>query len=122
MRRAGLTVLEVAVALGVASTMFMALAAAFTTSLQATSRAERMTDGAMFFETVMTDVGAQPYDNLLSLNGNQVFEGTNAGDSEFVVGLTVFSPELGLIQIDAVMTDLDTGRVSGRLSTWRSQR
>lgn len=108
--------------MGVASTMFMALAAAFTTSLQATSRAERMTDGAMFFETVMSDLAAQPYDNLLSLNGNQIFDRTNAGDSEYVVALTVFSPEIGLVQIDAVLTDLDSGRVSGRLSTWRSQR
>ncbi len=120
--RAGLTLIEIVVAIAVVGGVLLASASAFSGSLSATSHAARTTQGGIFLEATMENVGAQSYENLLVLDGNQVFDGAGAGNSEFSVQLAVFLNQVDLIQIQATLTDLDTGRVMGRVTTLRSRR
>lgn len=102
--------------------VLLASASAFSGTLRATSQSARMTQAAVFLESTLENVGAQNYDNLLAFDGNQVFDGLGAGNSEFRVDLSVFLSQVDLIQIQATLTDLDTGRVVGRVTTLRSNR
>lgn len=117
-----MTLIEVVVSMSVIATLLMALAAAFGSSLKATDRAKRITDAGVFLETTLEDISAQPFDVLPSLNGNTVFDQTNANDSRYSIALSVFMVELNLLQIDVVVTDLRSNREVGRLSTLRSRR
>ncbi len=114
--------IEVSVSMMIVVTLLLASAGAFTSSLKTTGQARRTTDAGVFLETTLEDISAQPFPNLLALNGNQIFDVTNANDSNFRVDLTVFQVELNLLQVRAVITDLRTRRVVGRLSTQRSNR
>ena len=117
-----MTLIEVVIAMSVTATLLMASAAAFSQTLIATDQAKRMTDAAIFLETTMEDISAQAYGNLLALNGNTIFERTDAADSRYAANVTVFLAELNLIQIQTVVTDLRTGEPVGRLTALRSRR
>lgn len=117
-----MTLLEVAFSLAIVATVLLSVASAFSSSLVATSRAKRMTDGAVFLDTVLVDLSAQPYDNVLALNGNAFFDGPVPDTSEFAVNLSVFTTTVDLLQIDAVLTDLESGRPLARISTLRSRK
>lgn len=103
-------------------TVLMASAGAFSASLSAVDRAGRLTDGAIFLDTVMQDLSAQDYENLLAMNGNQFFDQTNAADSQYSVSLTVFTSQPDLLQVQTVLTDLRSNQVVGRVTTLRSRR
>ena len=120
--RAGMTLIEVVVSMAVIATILMASAAAFSQPLIATDRAKRTTGAAIFLETTMENISAQSFDNLLALNGNTIFDQTSALDSRYAINLTVFVPELNLIQIQAVVTDLRSNDPVGRLTSLMSRR
>jgi type II secretory pathway pseudopilin PulG len=117
-----MTLIEVAVAIAVVGGVLLASASAFSGSLRATANAARITQSAIFLEGALENVSAQNYDNLLAFDDNVIFDGTGADDSDFSVGLTVFLSEVDLIQIQATLTDLRSGRVIGRATTLRSRR
>ena len=119
-KRSGLTLVEVTVALVLVTIVLLASATVFSSSLAATGQASRLATGSDFLETTMEEVGAQLYPNLLSLDGNRVFDNTDASDSNFAVDLTVFQVDVDLLQIRAVLSDLRTGREVTRLTTQRS--
>ena len=118
----GLTLIEVSISLVILSGVLLASTSAFSTSLSASARAERMTAGGIFLDTVLENVSAQVYDNLLSFDGTRVFQNTNANDSNFAVDLTVFAVEVDLLQVTSELIDLRTGRRVVRISTLRSRR
>ena len=97
-------------------------ARAFSSSLSAVGHAQRTTDAAIFLETTMEDISAQPYANLLTLNGNLVYDRTDAADSDYSVALDVFLAEVDLLQVRAVLTDLRTNAEMGRVIAWRTRR
>jgi len=117
-----MTLIEVVVSMAVIATILMASAAAFSQPLIATDRAKRTTGAAIFLETTMENISAQSFDNLLALNGNTIFDQTSALDSRYAINLTVFVPELNLIQIQAVVTDLRSNDPVGRLTSLMSRR
>ena len=121
-KTAGLTLMEITFSILIIGMLLLASAGAFTTAIGTTEQAKRTTGAAIFLETTMEGVSAQPFPNLLTLNGNQIFDGTSPADSNYRVDLTVFLAELNLLQVGAVITDLRTGRQIGRLSTQRSDR
>ncbi len=121
-RKAGVSLIEVSLSLLVVAIVVTGAARAFSSSLNAVGQAKRTTNAAIFLETTMEDISAQPYANLLTLNGNQVFDRTDAADSEYSIRLSVFQAELELIQIRAIVTDLDTNREMGRVTALRSSR
>ena len=118
-QQAGFTLLEVVVSSAVLAVSLMAATAAFSSNLIATEEAKRLTNGSLFLSTVTEDVLAQDFDNLLALNGNQIIDGGNLAVSEYSVNLTVFLVGIDLIQVQARLTDLQTGREIGRLGTLR---
>lgn len=120
--RRGLTLIEVVISILIVATLLLASTAALSTSLMGVDQAKRVSDAAVFMETVMEDLSAQPYDNLLALNGDQVFSGTDAADSQHVIDLSVFPAEVDLLQIRAAITDLRTHREVGSVTSFRSRR
>lgn len=119
--RAGMTLIEVMIASGVIAVLMMASAAAFTGNMQALGLAKSMTSGTIFLETVHEDLMAQPYGNLLSLNGNQIHAGISIDASDYRVDLTIFLVQIGLIQVRAQLIDLRSGRELTRLVFIRSE-
>ena len=120
--RAGFTVLEVTIALAITATLLLASAASFLSSIAAVNSAGRTSRGAVFAQTVMEDLAAQPYENLLAFNGNRIYDQATAGASRYAVDLTVFTTTVNLIQVRAALTDLRTGRELVRVSTLRTLR
>ena len=121
-RRAGMSLIEVTLAMSVVATVLLASSLAFTSSLTAVGRAERTTDAAVYLETVMQNLTAQDFDNLLAMNGNQFFDGANLAASQFTVDLTVFNLQANLLQVEGVLSERRTNRVLGQVTTYRSRR
>jgi len=117
---AGLSLIEVCIAIAIVATVLLSLAGAFSTDLLGVDQARRVTDGSVFLETCMENLAAQPYENLLALDGEQIFDRTDAGDSKYVIDLRVFPSEVGLMQVRAVLADLRTNREIGRVTALRS--
>lgn len=120
--RAGVSVLEITVALTIATTVLAASAGAFLSNLAAARSAQRTSRGAVFLQTVMQDLSAQSYDALPAFNGNHIFDRVDEARSNYSVTLTVFQAAVGLEQVQAVLTDLRTDTEIGKIVTFRSQR
>ena len=114
--------LEVTIALTIVSTVLVASAGAFMSSVSSARTAQRRSMGTVFLQTVMEDLAAQPYDNLLAFNGNTIFDQPTAAASNYSVVITVFVAAVDIQQIQCVMTDRRTNREIGRVSTMRSRR
>lgn len=121
-RRAGLTVLEITITLTIVTTVLMAAAGALLSSLSAVSNSARMSRATVFLETVMEDLSAQSYDNLLAFNGNTIYDQTTAANSSYSATLSVFTVQVNLRQVDVVLTDMRGNREIGRVTTLRSSR
>lgn len=119
---AGLTLVEVSVSVVIATVMMLATAATFSENLQALENAERVSEAGLFLETVLEDVSAVAYDDLLALDGDQVFDGETLGAPNFTVDLTVFQAQLDLMQVVAVLSDRRSGREVARTSVLRARR
>jgi hypothetical protein len=117
-----MSLVEVSLAMSIVATVLMASSLAFTTSLSTVGRAERITDGAVYLETVMQNIAAQDFDALLAMNGNQFFDGQTLVASQFTVDLTVFTAQVDLLQIEGVLTDRQTNRALGQATTYRTRR
>lgn len=116
-----MTLIEVMIASGVIAVLLMATAAAFSGNIKAVGMAKSLTGGGIFLETVHEDLVAQSFANLLTLNGNQVFDGETPEASQYRVDLDVFLVSPGLIQVRAGMVDLQSGNELARLVFLRSQ-
>jgi len=114
--------LEVAISMLIVATVLLASAQTFGSTLKASGQAQRTTSAAVFLETAMEDVGAQPFASVLTLNGETLFDGADQGSSHYAIHLEVFLVEPNLLQIDAELFDLTSGRVLGRLASQRSRR
>src|SRR5262249_15770915 len=86
----GLTVLEVTIAFAIVSTVLLASAGAFTSTINATRNAQSRSRGTVFLDTVMEDMDAQVYDGLLAFNGNKIYDGPTAARSNYSVDITSF--------------------------------
>jgi Tfp pilus assembly protein PilV len=118
----GLSLLEVTIAMSVIMTILLASAGAFGSSISTVNSARRTSRASLFLETVMEDVSAQSYANLLAFNGNHVYDHATASVSEFQVALTVTQAAVGMRRVDAVVTDLRNSREIGHVVTLRAER
>lgn len=114
--------IELTIAIAVAMTIMLGSAGAFGSSIKAANEARRTSRGSLFLQTAMEDLSAQAYDNLLSFNGNRIFDNDTAADSEFGIDITVTQATVDLRRIDAVLTDARTGVELGHAATLRSTR
>ncbi len=119
---AGLSLLEVTIAMSVMMTILLASAGAFGSSISAVNSARRTSRASLFLETVMEDISAQDYDDLLTFNGNHVYDKATSAVSDFEVQLSVTQTAVGLRRVDAVLTDLRNNHELGHVATLRSQR
>ncbi|MBL8859248.1 MAG: hypothetical protein JNL28_12125 [Planctomycetes bacterium] len=117
-----MSLLEITIAMSVIMTIMLASVSAFGSSIGAVNSARRTTRATVFLETVMEDLSAQPYDNLLTFNGNRIFDQATAAASDFAVDVATFQTAVGMRRVDAVLTDLRTNRELGRLATIRSDQ
>jgi hypothetical protein len=120
--RAGISIVEVTIALAIATTVLSAASVAILSNFSAVRTADGLSSGALFLETVLEDLSAQAYDDLLAFHGNVIFDQENEEHARFSVTLSVFESEVGLLQIGAVLTDLGRDRELGRVVTFRSSR
>ena len=120
--RRGFTVLEVAIALLIVSTVLVALTGAFLSTAQAVQSAKGVSRATVFLESVMEGLAKQPYDALPSFHGNRIFNRDTQQASNWSVDLAVFPAAIDLQQVDATLVDLRSGRVLGQLCTLRSRR
>ncbi|MEQ1893192.1 MAG: hypothetical protein ABL998_11655, partial [Planctomycetota bacterium] len=95
---------------------------ALLTNFAAVRTADGLSSGSLFMETVLEDLSAQPYEDLLTFDGNRVFDQETEERSRFAVTLSIFESEVGLLQISALLTDLGRDRELGRVVTFRSSR
>jgi hypothetical protein len=109
-------------AMSVATMALVASAGAFAGSVKSVQASRQLTEAAVFAETIIEDVAAQEYANLLLLDGNVLIDGADAASSQFEAELTVFQAAVGLIQVRVVVTDARTGRELGRVTTVRSSQ
>ena len=100
----------------------LASASAFSRNLQVIEQAKTTTTATLFLDTVLEDLHAQNYDSLLALNGNRIFDQATEASSQFSADLTVTQIAVDLIQVRAVLEDLQRGREIARVSTLRSRR
>ena len=114
--------LEATIALAVVSTVLIASAGAFSSSLSSVNSSQRRSRGMVFLQTVMENLGAQSYDNLLAFNGNRIYDQATLGASTFYVDVTVFTAATDLDQVQTVLRDMRTNREIGRVTTLRSKR
>lgn len=120
--RAGLSIVEVTIALAIVTTVLSASSGALLTNFAAVRTADGLSSGSLFMETVLEDLSAQPYEDLLTFDGNRVFDQETEERSRFAVTLSIFESEVGLLQISALLTDLRRDRELGRVVTFRSSR
>ena len=121
-RAAGLTILETVIALAILFTALLASAQTMARSIAVVNDAQRMDRASIFLETVMEDLAAQPYANLLAFDGNHFTDRATAATSMYGVDVTVFQAAVDLVQVQAVLRDERTGRELGRATTLRSRR
>jgi prepilin-type N-terminal cleavage/methylation domain-containing protein len=117
-RRRGLTLLEVLVALLLLAALLFALT-------RSASRAQAGKDpsrGTGLVHSVMLDLEAQPYDALVSFNGRRFLDGDAPQRSSWAVDLAVFQAGVDLVQVDATLTELESGHAVAQLCTLRSRR
>lgn len=117
-----MSLIELTIAVAVAMTIMLGSAGAFGSSIKAANEARRTSRGSLFLQTAMEDMAAQRYDNLLSFNGNRIYDHGTAADSEFGIDFTVTQATVELRRIDAVLTDVRTGSELGHAATLRSKR
>ena len=117
---AGMTVVEVMIAAGISTVLLLATAATFFGNIKAVGTAKAITSGSIFLESIQENISAQPYENLLALNGNSVFNNGDAAGSNYRADITTFQAGIGLIQIRIALMDVQSNREIGRLVTVRS--
>ena len=119
-RRTGLSLVEVMLAVGIATLLLMATAGTFFGNMKAVGQARSITGATIFLETIREDLLTQPYANLLALNGNAFFDGAAPDASRFRADLSVFQSQIGLLQVRVALVDLHSDREVARLVTVRS--
>ncbi len=119
-KKAGMSLVEVTIAAGIAAVLLMATAATFFGNMKTIGTAKSITRGAIFLESVQENISAQPYQNLLALNGNLIFDQDVADSSQYRADITTFQSGIGIIQISISLVDLQSNVVIGRLATVRS--
>ena len=114
--------MEVALAATILAFALVATASSFSTNLSAVRQAKGINKAARFLEETMDAVAAQPYENLLSLNGNVYYDHQVVRAARYRIGMTVFLASADLLQVRAVLTDRRTGQELARVVTYRSRR
>jgi len=116
-----MTLLEVSVAALIVATIMIVSQAAFVSSFSATRQSRDVRRATLLLDTVLEDLAAQPYQNLLALNGNVVRDGETLASSSFEVAIQTFQAEVDLVQVRATVSSIADGREIGRVVTVRSR-
>jgi len=115
-----MSMVELMISLSILLVVLISSAAAFTNSIATGARAERLTEGALFLESVVEDTAAVEFDDLLALNGDRVFDDEEPDSADFAVDLDVFAAGVELLQLRFRLIDLRTDDELGRASTLRA--
>jgi Tfp pilus assembly protein PilV len=117
-----LTLIEVCISTIVIAILFLGLAGTIRTNMTAVGSAERMARAALFLETTMESLAAQPFDNLLVMNGDRLFDADPQGAANYAADLTVFPTAVDMVQVSVVLSELRNGSELGRVTTLRTRR
>ncbi len=117
-----MALIEVSISAVIIALLMMASTMAFVGNLKTAGHARDLTESGIFLETVLEDISAVAYDNLLVLDGNQIFDNTDETDSRFRVDIEADLQEVDLILLRTSLVELSTGRRLVRLATLRCNR
>lgn len=117
-----MTVLEVMIAIAIVSMILLSSGSAFLGSLRGAERARTTSAASVFLQTVMEDLSAQPWANLQTFNGDQIYDQPTPARSNYRVDLSVFLTSVDLLQIRAIVRDTRTNRELGRLTTLKERQ
>jgi len=118
----GTTLIEILLAGAMLAIGLTALAGSIGVNLGTVSKARDMEAATHFMEETLDSLSAQPYDNLLVLNGNTFYSQATAAQSLYRINLTVAQNELDLLTITAQLLDNRTGDALTRIVLYRSRR
>ena len=76
----------------------------------------------MFLEGTFENLQAQGFDALLALNGSRFLDDADEDDSSYAVDFVAYTVGVDLLQFEATLVDLRTGRTIGSLTTLRTRR
>jgi Tfp pilus assembly protein PilV len=111
---AGFTMLEVMIAASFLMMTSLSLALSYSSTGLASRQSDRSVTVQSSLESTMETLGDVNYSQLLSWNGISM----NRGDHVITVGTNQVG--LGLILVELVVTDQNSGALIGRLATFRS--
>lgn len=118
----GTTLIEILLAGAMLAIGLTALAGTIGVNLGAVSKARDMEAATHFVEETLDSLSAQPYDNVLVMNGNTFFSQATAAQSLYRINLTVAQNELDLLTITAQLIDNRSGDPLSRFVIYRSRR
>jgi len=117
-----MSVLEVTIAIAIVSMILLSSGSALIGSLHGARQARETSTASVFLQTVMEDLSAQPWANLPTFNGDQIYDQPTPARSRYRVDLSVFTTSVDLLQIRAIVRDTRTNRELGRLTTLKERR
>jgi len=112
--------IEITISLMMLMALLLSSVTAFTSSITAEAQAKRITKGVFYLETLTENISALTVAEILALNGNRIYDVTDATDSNYGADVTVFQTGVDQVQFRLQLIDLRNGRELGRVSTKRS--
>ncbi|MBK7875837.1 MAG: hypothetical protein IPJ77_08805 [Planctomycetes bacterium] len=100
-----MSVLEVAIAIAIVSAILLGSASAFLGAMRGTREARSTSRAGVYLASVMEDLAARPYADLLAMDGAQLYEQGTAARSDYLVDLSVFPAAVDLLQMRAIVRE-----------------
>jgi prepilin-type N-terminal cleavage/methylation domain-containing protein len=118
--QAGLTLVELIIAAGIIAVLLLASASALGESVDSTTMSRELTQGALFLESVQEDLATVSPNDILSMNGQQIFMTEPNADSKYRVEISTFLAAVDLVQVRLALLDNRTGRRVAAVSSLRA--
>lgn len=119
-RQAGLTLVELIIASGIIAVLLLASASAMSESVDSTTMSRDLTQGALFLESVQEDLATVTANDIMAMNGQDIFMTLPAANSRYRVQVTTFLAAVDLVQVRLSLLDNRTGRQVAAVSTLRA--
>ncbi len=119
-RQAGLTLVELIIASGIIAVLLLASASAMGESVDSTTMSRDLTQGALFLESVQEDLATVSANDIMAMNGQEIFMTVPNANSRYRVQISTFLTAVDLVQVRLALLDNRTGRRVAAVSSLRA--